>query len=55
MNKKFDIHEWQAKQRLAEQDNFTPNLEDDELKRGAIQQMMNTEEKIEQRKEKRDE
>ena len=47
MDKKFDIHEWQANQKLkhylAEQDNFTPDLEDDELKRGAIQQMMSTE------------
>ena len=61
MAKKFDIHEWQSKQKLnqylAEQlgprmknprptgpsDDFTPDLEDDELKRGAIQQMMSTE------------
>lgn len=43
MAKRFDIHEWQAKRRLAEQDNFTPDLEDDELKRKAIQQMMSTE------------
>ena len=43
MAKKFNIHDWQAKQRLAEQDNFIPDLEDDELKRGAIQQMMSTE------------
>ena len=43
MGKKFDIHEWQAKIRLAEQEEFTPNLEDDELKRGAIQQMMDKE------------
>tara|TARA_Y100001963_G_scaffold148672_1_gene226929 strand:+ start:117 stop:845 length:729 start_codon:yes stop_codon:yes gene_type:complete len=43
MIKKFDIHEWQAKQRLAEQDEFIPDLEDDELKRGAIQQMMDKE------------
>ena len=40
MAKKFDIHEWKAKQRLAEQDDFIPDLEDDDLKRGAIQQMM---------------
>ena len=44
MAKRFDIHEWQAKQRLkqwlAEQDDFTPDLEDDELKRSKIQQMM---------------
>ena len=40
MAKRFDIHEWQAKQKLAEQEEFTPDLEDDELKRGAIQQMM---------------
>ena len=47
MAKKFDIHEWQAKQKLnqylAEQEDFTPDLEDDELKRGAIQQMMSKE------------
>ena len=43
MAKKFNIHEWQAKQRLAEQDDFTPDLEDDELKRGAIRQMMDKE------------
>ena len=40
MAKRFDIHEWQAKQRLAEQEDFTPDLEDDELKRSKIQQMM---------------
>ena len=44
MAKKFDIHEWQAKQwlknQLNEQDNFIPDLEDDELKRSKIQQMM---------------
>ena len=40
MAKRFDIHEWQAKQRLAEQDDFTPDLEDDELKRSKVQQMM---------------
>ena len=40
MAKKFDIHEWQAKQRLAEQEEFTPDLEDDDLKRSKIQQMM---------------
>ena len=43
MAKRFDIHEWQAKQRLAEQEEFTPDLEDDELKRGAIRQMMDKE------------
>ena len=43
MAKRFDIHEWQAKQRLAEQEKFTPDLEDDDLKRAKIQQMMNTE------------
>ena len=43
MAKKFDIHEWQDKQRLSEQDDFTPDLEDDELKRGAIRQMMDKE------------
>ena len=44
MAKKFNIHEWQAKQwlknQLNEQDDFTPDLEDDELKRSKIQQMM---------------
>ena len=44
MAKRFDIHEWQAKQwlknQLNEQDDFTPDLEDDELKRSKIQQMM---------------
>ena len=43
MAKRFDIHEWQAKQRLAEQEEFTPDLDDDDLKRAKIQQMMNTE------------
>ena len=47
MTKRFDIHEWQAKQwlknQLNEQDDFTPDLEDDDLKRAKIQQMMNTE------------
>ena len=43
MAKKFNIHDWQAKQRLAEQEEFTPDLEDDDLKRAKIQQMMNTE------------
>ena len=42
MAKKFNIHEWQAKH-LFEQDSFTPDLEDDDLKRAKIQQMMNTE------------
>jgi len=44
MAKKFNIHEWQAKQKLKnflkEQEEFTPDLEDDELKRSKIQQMM---------------
>ena len=44
MAKRFDIHEWQAKQQLkqwlTEQDDFTPDLEDDDLKRSKIQQMM---------------
>ena len=47
MDKKFNIHEWQAKQKLkqylTEQEDFTPDLEDDELKRGAVQQMMSKE------------
>ena len=43
MAKKFNIHDWQAKRRLAEQDDFTPDLEDDELKRGAIRQMLDKE------------
>ena len=42
MAKKFNIHNWQAKY-LFEQDNFTPDLEDDELKRSKIQQMMRKE------------
>ena len=41
MAKKFNIHDWQAKVRLNEQ--FTPDLEDDDLKRSKIQQMMNKE------------
>ena len=40
MAKKFNIHDWQAKQRLVEQDDFTPDLEDDDLKRSQIRQMM---------------
>jgi hypothetical protein len=43
MAKKFDIQEWITKQWLAEQEEFTPDLEDDELKRGAIRQMMDKE------------
>jgi len=43
MAKRFDIHEWQAKQRLAEQEEFTPDLEKDTLQRAKIQQMMSTE------------
>ena len=47
MAKKFDIHEWQAKHwlknKLTEADDFTPDLEDDELKRSKIQQMMGKE------------
>ena len=39
MTKKFNIHDWQQKH-LFEQDDFTPDLEDDELKRSKIQQMM---------------
>ena len=39
MTKKFNIHNWQAKH-LFEQDDFTPDLEDDDLKRSKIQQMM---------------
>tara|TARA_R110002020_G_scaffold268283_1_gene483450 strand:+ start:853 stop:1494 length:642 start_codon:yes stop_codon:yes gene_type:complete len=42
MAKKFNIHDWQQKH-LFEQDDFTPDLEDDDLKRSKIQQMMNTE------------
>ena len=38
MAKKFNKHDWQAKIRLNEQ--FTPDLEDDDLKRSKIQQMM---------------
>ena len=44
MAKKFNIHDWQAKQwlknKIAEQKDFTPDLEDDDLKRSKIQQMM---------------
>ena len=44
MAKKFDIHKWQAQQRmkewLKEAEEFTPDLEDDDLKRSKIQQMM---------------
>ena len=44
MAKKFNIHDWQAKQwlknKIAEQKGFTPDLEDDDLKRSKIQQMM---------------
>jgi len=44
MAKKFNIHEWQAEQQmkqwLSEADDFTPDLEDDDLKRSKIQQMM---------------
>ena len=40
MTKRFNIHDWQAKQRLSEQDDFTPDLEDDDLKRSKVQQMM---------------
>ena len=47
MAKRFDIHEWQAQQQmkqwLREAKEFTPDLEDDDLKRAKIQQMMNTE------------
>ena len=47
MAKRFDIHEWQAQQQmkqwLREADDFTPDLEDDELKRSKIQQMMGKE------------
>ena len=43
-DKKFDIHEWQAQQQmkqwLREAKEFTPDLEDDDLKRAKIQQMM---------------
>ena len=44
MAKRFDIHEWQAQQQmkqwLREADDFTPDLEDDDLKRSKVQQMM---------------
>jgi hypothetical protein len=42
MAKKFNIHDWQQKH-LFEQDDFTPDLEDDDLKRSKIQQMMSKE------------
>ena len=52
MAKKFDIHEWQAQQQmkqwLREADNFTPDLEDDELKRSKVQQMMAKEKDLQQ-------
>ena len=52
MTKKFDIHEWQAQQQmkqwLKEADNFTPDLEDDELKRSKVQQMMAKEKDLQQ-------
>ena len=48
MAKKFDIHEWQAKRRLSEQDDFTPDLEDDELKKSKVQQMMAKEKDLQQ-------
>ena len=47
MAKKFDIHNWQAKH-LFEQDDFTPDLEDDDLKRSKIQQMMAKEKDLQQ-------
>lgn len=37
MDKKFNIHDWQSKH-LFEQEEFTPDLEDDDLKRSKIQQ-----------------
>lgn len=47
MAKKFDIHEWQAKywlkNQIKEAEEFTPDLEDDDLKRSKIQQMMDKE------------
>ena len=47
MAKKFDIHEWKAQQQmkqwLREAEEFTPDLEDDDLKRSKIQQMMDKE------------
>ena len=46
MAKKFNIHDWQAKVRLNEQ--FTPDLEDDELKRSKVQQMMAKEKDLQQ-------
>ena len=52
MAKKFNIHKWQAEQKLkqylAEQDDFTPDLEDDELKRSKVQQMMAKEKDLQQ-------
>ena len=39
MARKFNIHDWQQRH-LFEQDDFTPDLEDDDLKRSKIQQMM---------------
>ena len=52
MAKKFNIHDWQAKQwlknKIAEQKDFTPDLEDDDLKRSKIQQMMAKEKDLQQ-------
>ena len=42
MAKKFNIHNWQSKH-IFEQDDFTPDLEDDDLKRSKVQQMMRKE------------
>ena len=39
MAKKFNIHDWQARH-IFEQNDFIPDLEDDDLKRSKIQQMM---------------
>ena len=39
MAKKFNIHDWQSKH-IFEQNDFVPDLEDDELKRSKVQQMM---------------
>ena len=42
MAKKFNIHDWQSRH-IFEQNDFIPDLEDDDLKRSKIQQMMDKE------------
>ena len=42
MARKFNIHDWQSRH-IFEQNDFIPDLEDDDLKRSKIQQMMDKE------------